>query len=437
MEASYKVMNRTHPQSRGLARNVAYRYRFANTFAAPIELWLALPPTLASQQIDACQLEPAPQQVSHDAQGINSLAYYRLAPNEVVTMQVSATLRGMPRLRQPHHALSETNAMPQLTETERAFFLRSTRLIKVTDGVRDEAQRICGAVQSDLERARMLYWHLVKNYRYQWPPPARGSEYMRRNRRGDCGEYSYLYAAWCRALGIPCRVLVGAFAHGSMSAHVWNEVFLESLGWIAVDASIHQPTFRLPVLSELDWALLGTRHNFGLKANDRVVFSVDPEVPLVPPFQAQPKPDHIAHEIFGDDSIAWGYESLDGTAPHLQPAYVRIPSSLPPIQKSRAQNWLPGMPLRAITQFLGQWHFQDSWAYRLGSWIMVVGFGIGVLGTLLSLSGNNQFDLLKAAGYFMSNIVFIRRTGLHWWKMFLGFLFGIDLVVASMKLFGG
>ena len=53
---------------------------------------------------------------------------------------------------------------------------------------------------------------------------------------GDCNEHAVLYAALCRAIGIPCTVCVGLiFQDGFFWYHAWNKVYLG--GWVPVDAT--------------------------------------------------------------------------------------------------------------------------------------------------------------------------------------------------------
>ena len=59
-------------------------------------------------------------------------------------------------------------------------------------------------------RARAFFDELVEGgYRYVYPPAERGAAAMLRDRRGDCGEFSSLFAAWCRSAGIPARIVYG------------------------------------------------------------------------------------------------------------------------------------------------------------------------------------------------------------------------------------
>ena len=76
-----------------------------------------------------------------------------------------------------------------------------------------------------------------------------------RVKRGNCEGYARLYAALCRAVGIPARLAFGLrlqdedLAAGEFNAdatrHVWDEIYLAGLGWVPVD-----PTFTYTVNGE-------------------------------------------------------------------------------------------------------------------------------------------------------------------------------------------
>jgi transglutaminase-like putative cysteine protease len=57
---------------------------------------------------------------------------------------------------------------------------------------------------------------------------------------GDCNEHAVLYAAMCRAVGLPARVVAGAvYSEGVFLYHAWNEVWLGT-SWVTVDATFDQ-----------------------------------------------------------------------------------------------------------------------------------------------------------------------------------------------------
>jgi hypothetical protein len=66
----------------------------------------------------------------------------------------------------------------------------------------------------------------------------RGALYAIKNKKGDCTEYMYLFAALCRANKIPCRCLGGYFVENDCillpsAYHNWAEFYDEGKWWIA------------------------------------------------------------------------------------------------------------------------------------------------------------------------------------------------------------
>jgi len=64
---------------------------------------------------------------------------------------------------------------------------------------------------------------------------------------GECGSHSFLLAAFCRAVGIPARVVWGAMYvpnfGGGFGQHGWNEIYMGENGWIPVDATAFESDF--------------------------------------------------------------------------------------------------------------------------------------------------------------------------------------------------
>lgn len=66
-------------------------------------------------------------------------------------------------------------------------------------------------------------------------------------RNGECGAHSRLYTAFCRAVGIPSRVVWGCMYipsnDGSFGQHGWNEVYMGDAGWITIDTTTREIDF--------------------------------------------------------------------------------------------------------------------------------------------------------------------------------------------------
>ncbi|MGE5597892.1 MAG: transglutaminase-like domain-containing protein [Bacteroidota bacterium] len=114
------------------------------------------------------------------------------------------------------------------------------------------AQRKRGRSNDPVRRAKALY--AATNLALTYDANAGKTTALEALRRGraSCEGYARLYAALCRAAGIPARLVYGLRLKqkeltkkeilADTARHVWNEVYLAGLGWVPVD-----PTFSYTV----------------------------------------------------------------------------------------------------------------------------------------------------------------------------------------------
>ncbi|ELK45662.1 transglutaminase-like domain-containing protein [Halobacillus sp. BAB-2008] len=211
---------------------------------------------------------------------------------------------------------------------EKAFFLRSSSLIPVDEETLQEAQQIVRDAVDDHAKVRLLFRHIRDHYKYSTKFNKRGVPYCKASKKGDCGELSALLASYCRSLGIPARVLVGAWM-GKNEPHAWNEVFLEGKGWTPMDVSIAMWTFfRHPLRNigaTIKYGVFSNKKKYekGIEGN-RVVFSIDPERELTPSYSSVDPPTDSSTYMIGDTRLAWGFDSIQNKAPYMQPIYPRL-----------------------------------------------------------------------------------------------------------------
>ena len=96
--------------------------------------------------------------------------------------------------------------------------------------------------ETDLhKKASKIYNFVTKHVRYMTQDEEMGALWALNNGVGDCSEYSYLFVALCRAVGIPARIQAGFAFHSSSETtedgHMWAEYYLGNYGWIPVDAT--------------------------------------------------------------------------------------------------------------------------------------------------------------------------------------------------------
>ncbi|MDR6225755.1 transglutaminase-like domain-containing protein [Desmospora profundinema] len=292
-------------------KHFSYVFRFKNQREGVTQVWLAEPPVHHAQGARLVSMSRSPDQQSPPDVAGNRLSYYRLEPGEAIENIYEVTVTPSIEWKSPS----------TLSEKEREFYLRSTTLVQITDEVRTKADEICRGLETDEAKARALFDYVRSHFRYTHPVKDWGAAPFLRTKKGDCGEFSFLYAALCRAQNIPCRTVVGAFAMGKHHAHMWNEVFLEERGWVPVDTSMAHVQKRQPwrfLFSNI--RTLRPKEYFGQLENQRIIFSVESDLEPVPDYPGEQEGGGIELHIDGR-KFSWGSQLLNGNIPLLQPMY--------------------------------------------------------------------------------------------------------------------
>ncbi|WP_234447908.1 transglutaminase-like domain-containing protein [Viridibacillus soli] len=268
---------------------------------------MIIPPAI---QFNESNLKP--DQVREIPTG-EKLAYYVLSKDQHLHLNYEIEL------------YSTKNEKKKLTDEERDFYLRNTILSPVNKETTRLAKEITYQQKNDNEKAHAIFHYIVDNYRYIYPPSSRGVNSFLEVKEGDCGEFSFLFTALCRALKIPARSVVGSWAYGKMNAHVWNEFFIEDKGWISVDTSMaylqKKRSFKFfdSSLITLHW-----KKYFGGTEGQRVVFSKDTEIELLPEYKNDEEAFTLNPMLINGEPFCWGQQSLNGRAPYLQPIYIKF-----------------------------------------------------------------------------------------------------------------
>lgn len=107
-----------------------------------------------------------------------------------------------------------------------------------------KASELTAGIDSDILKARAIYDYLVRNYSYDYAKAATvrsgyipNIEEIARLRKGICYDYSVVYAAMLRSVGIPARLAKG-YTSNFDGYHAWNEVWIQGRGWIVVDTTV-------------------------------------------------------------------------------------------------------------------------------------------------------------------------------------------------------
>ncbi|MDQ0176291.1 transglutaminase-like domain-containing protein [Bacillus chungangensis] len=282
------------------------KFEYKNKSNDLVKVWLSTAPNTSQIQFN---LSPV---IEKDDSYLGKIYYFEIPKKKKLIYKAKYTY----------------SCMDKITEREKEYFLRDCKLIPVNESTIKKAKDITTGIQDEIEKAKAIFLYIVKNYKYTSRIKERGFNACTTNKKGDCGELSAVFASYCRSLGIPCRVMVGAF-RGRSKHHAWNEAYFEGIGWIPIDVSIAMfKFFRMPLANIGTTINVGALRNkeryFGEVESGRVVFSIDPERELTPFYDDIKSPvDDMTFSV-GDKNLSWGYQSLDGKAPYMQPIYPQL-----------------------------------------------------------------------------------------------------------------
>ncbi|MBS4036100.1 MAG: tetratricopeptide repeat protein [Ignavibacterium sp.] len=130
---------------------------------------------------------------------------------------------------------------PDIQDPDLKLYLKADGRVESDDPVLiNKAKEITDGSTDSWEAARRLSKWVAENIHYAIPGggTARKTYDMR---AGECGAHSFLLASFCRAVGIPARVVWGGMYipnyGGAFGQHAWNEIYMGNAGWIPVDAT--------------------------------------------------------------------------------------------------------------------------------------------------------------------------------------------------------
>ncbi len=124
-------------------------------------------------------------------------------------------------------------------------YLKPDSHVPMDGKIAEEAQRVAGTKNTDQERARAIYDHIVTSMTYDKSGVGWGrgdAVYACDVRRGNCTDFHSLFIGEVRSLGIPARFIMGASLPPEPEStvkgyHCWAEFYVKDHGWIPVDAS--------------------------------------------------------------------------------------------------------------------------------------------------------------------------------------------------------
>jgi hypothetical protein len=114
---------------------------------------------------------------------------------------------------------------PFIQSDDKNIVAAARTIIGTETDAQDAAKLLCAWVYNTIEKVPIM-------------SIPRAADVLR-FKRGDCNEHAVLYAALCRAAGIPAKTCAGiVYLDGSFYYHAWVELFVQQ--WVAVDPTMNQ-----------------------------------------------------------------------------------------------------------------------------------------------------------------------------------------------------
>ena len=277
--------------------------------ARELRIWLPYPSSDGNQEILDTQIDtPAEAVVFREPENGNSILHLSLHQVELpieIEMKFKVSRREYRRTEfdQIRPTFHDDTAVDR--------FLKSERLVPITDEVRQWAQDVTKGEKTDLEKVRAIYEYAVATLKYDKSGIGWGRGDILHacdKKRGNCTDFHALFTGFCRAVGVPARFEIGfplpeERGEGEIGGyHCWAQFYLRGYGWVPVDAS---EAWKRPEKQE---------YFFGSLDENRVLFSVGRDIELRPrqkgnllnyfiyPYaEADGKPVPVGHKFYFKD----------------------------------------------------------------------------------------------------------------------------------------
>ncbi len=114
-----------------------------------------------------------------------------------------------------------------------------------------KAQELTEGIESNEEKIIEIYNFIINNIRYDRMKVKNlqtgylpSIDCILEDKKGICYDYSALFAAMLRSLGIPAKLIMGREKNNMDIYHAWNQVYLEDTDeWITIDTA-YDATFK-------------------------------------------------------------------------------------------------------------------------------------------------------------------------------------------------
>ncbi len=258
------------PKYGTMTYDFTYKFSFTNlgTNITDVRVRLAIPRTLEGvQTLRSASLLTPGYQTFTDQDGNNYVTYNspQLTTGQNITVAIRAVVDVYLldfKVNLAKIGAYNTTADPFLRYTQPGIKIQSTDpTINYTGHI------LTQSYQDDFSKARHLYDFVLQWINYQRMNPEEGALFAYQNRFGDCDEYTDLFNALARSIGIPAARVTSLFDYTHTNfqtgntftdtslAHAYPIFYLQNYGWIPSDPTNgRNRTGTLPTAPESHWA---------------------------------------------------------------------------------------------------------------------------------------------------------------------------------------
>lgn len=249
-EAVFGSAGQSSPYVEPRTYRMMYNLTFVNVNAGvdSVEIWMPLPVVWDSQKdVTLEKTDPQVANQSKESQYGNGILYWNLGAvgrgsSKTVMMQIVFTAYDISYQIDPATVGTYDKASPEYKQ-----YTKSEDYVEAAYApIVQKAKQLVGNETNPYLEARLIYNWVLQHMSYRLVYALKGAKFAYDNGYGECGDYSALFAALSRAVGIPVRLVVGLFwntlgvyPHGSdRGIHVWAEFLLPGYSWVPADASL-------------------------------------------------------------------------------------------------------------------------------------------------------------------------------------------------------
>ncbi|NLX94985.1 MAG: transglutaminase domain-containing protein [Rhodopirellula sp.] len=238
-----------------------------------LELWIPVPQDAPEQTVQSIEVRPRVP-IVREANGLARVAKFygkKDLPRPGASMVLEVSYEVTVRRIATDLARLARNGPPRYANADAyRLFTRPERKIESDHpAIIEQAEKLRGQKTDPVEIARAAYDWVLENVEYQLIEGFGGAAWCLEKGHGECGDYSALFVALCRAAGVPARLVSGFWADRTDGWHCWAEFLLPEGQWIPVDAS----------LGDQNW--FSRRYYFGSLDNRRVALCRTSDIELV------------------------------------------------------------------------------------------------------------------------------------------------------------